>query len=199
MWDERYSAQDYVFGREPNDFLREEADRIPAGSRVLSLGEGEGRNAVFLARRGCEVTAVDSSRVGLRKARVLARAAGAGITTAWVDLERYAIRAGSWDAIISIFCHLPPALRARVHEQVAGGLRPGGVFVLEAYAPRQLEFGTGGPPLRELLMELEAVKDELAGLRCEVAREVVRPVVEGTGHTGAAAVIQVLAVKPAEA
>ena len=196
MWDERYSAADYVYGREPNDFLREAADRIARGSRVLSLGEGEGRNAVFLAGRGCDVTAVDGSRVGLRKARALARERGLAITTAWTDLADYSIRAGSWDAIVSIFCHLPPDLRARVHGQVVRGLRPGGVFILEAYTPRQLEYRTGGPSVREMLLDLETAKRELDGLRFERAREIVRPVREGTFHTGDAAVLQVLAVKP---
>ena len=71
IWDERYSRDGFAFGTEPNDFLREVADRIPRGD-VLCLGEGEGRNAVFLAERGCRVTSVDASSVGLEKTRRLA-------------------------------------------------------------------------------------------------------------------------------
>lgn len=194
MWDERFSEPGFAYGTEPNEFLASVAGRIPSG-RVLSLAEGEGRNAVFLAGLGYDVTAVDASAVGLAKAEGLAAERGVAITTVNADLTEFEIEPGRWQGIVSIFCHLTPVDRAALHERCLRGLAPGGTFVLEGFSPRQLELATGGPRTRELLMELEIVRQELPGLRFEIAREVERPVVEGKYHRGTAAVIQVLATK----
>lgn len=195
MWDERYDTHEYVYGTEPNDFLASVADRIPAG-RVLSIGEGEGRNAVFLASLGYEVTAVDTSAVGLHKVERLARERGLPVTTVHADLADFAIEPDAWDGIVSIFCHLPRALRLDVHRRVSQGLAPGGVFVVEAYTPRQLEFGTGGPKDPEMLVRLADLREDLPGLSFELAREVDRPVAEGRFHDGMSAVVQVVARRP---
>lgn len=194
-WDERFSAEAYVYGTEPNDFLRETAPRIPAGP-VLCLGDGEGRNGVHLAERGHAVTSVDGSAVGLAKARRLAEDRGVDLTTVHADLADWVIEEGAWAGIVSIFVHLPRPLRTRIHAAVTRGLAPGGVYVLEAYTPRQLALGTGGPSQPELLMEPDDIEAELAGLRLERCAEVRRPVVEGLVHTGEAAVLQVIAVRP---
>ena len=163
---------------------------------MLSLGEGEGRNGVLLAERGYEVVGVDESEVGLEKARRLARERGVPLTTVCADLAEYRIEPGAWSGIVSIFCHLPPELRRRIHGEVVEGLCPGGVFILEAYTPEQLRYATGGPSNPELLVRLEDVRAELEGLRLVVAREVERPVREGRCHHGPAAVLQVVAEKP---
>jgi SAM-dependent methyltransferase len=196
FWDNRYAAPDFVFGTEPNDFLRACAGHIPAGP-VLCLGEGEGRNAVFLAGRGHAVTAVDQSATGLAKARRLAAERGLVLETKVADLADYRIPPGTWAAIVSIFLHLPPELRAQVYAQAAAGLQPGGVLILEAYTPAQLAFGTGGPKVVELLPTLTGLRAELAGLDLVIARECERDVIEGAGHSGRAAVVQVLARRPA--
>ena len=198
MWDERFSESGYAYGTEPNDFLVSVAGHIPRG-RVLCLAEGEGRNAVYLAGLGYEVTAVDSSIVGLEKAESLARERGVSIETVNADLADYPIEATSWQGIVSIYCHLPPVVRAALHERCLRGLAPNGVFVLEGFTPRQLELGTGGPRSLELLMELNVIRQELPGLRLEIGREVEREVVEGKYHKGNAAVVQILAVKPKSA
>jgi SAM-dependent methyltransferase len=192
MWDEKYSVGEYVYGTSPNDFLLGMTERLRKG-RVLSLAEGEGRNAVHLAKRGFSVTAVDSSGVGLAKAEKLAKQNGVAIHTVLADLADYSIKECSWDSIISIFCHLPPDLRKEVHRGVVSGLRKGGTFLLEAYTPKQLEFGTGGPPFGELMVDLGTLREELSGLRMVHAIEVVRNVVEGINHTGMGSVVQVLA------
>lgn len=192
FWDNRYATPEFVFGTEPNDFLRQCADLIPAGP-VLCLGEGEGRNAVFLAGRGHAVTAVDQSATGLAKARRLAAERGFTLDTAVADLSDYPIQSGAWAAIVSIFLHLPPELRAQVLARAAAGLQPGGVLILEAYTPAQLAFGTGGPKDVELLPTLAGLRAELAGLDLVIARECERDVIEGAGHSGRAAVVQVLA------
>ena len=193
MWDERYAGAEYFYGTEPNDFLRARAAAIPAGGRVLCLGEGEGRNAAFLAGLGLDVVALDQSKEGLRKALELAAARGVKIATVQADLAGYDIEPGAWDAITSIWCHLPSQLRARVHAQVVAGLKPGGVFILEAYRPEQLRFGTGGPKDVDLLPTLAALRQELPGLAFELAAELERDVREGGGHAGQSAVVQVLA------
>jgi len=193
FWDQRYAAADFVFGTAPNDFLRACADRIPAGP-VLCLGEGEGRNAVFLAARGHAVTAVDQSAVGLAKAQRLAAACGVTLTTTVADLQDYPIATGAWAAVVSIFLHLPPPLRRQVCTFAAAGLLPGGVLIYEAYTPAQVRHRTGGPVnTPELLVTLADLHPHLAGLELEVAHEIERDVLEGGGHTGRAAVVQVLA------
>lgn len=194
MWDERFSEPGFAYGTEPNDFLVSVVDHIPMG-KVLCLAEGEGRNAVFLAERGYEVTAVDASAVGLAKAKALAEERGTTVETVLADLADYAIEPTAWQGIVSVFCHLPPVTRAALHERCLRGLAPGGVFVLEGFTPRQLVLGTGGPKSRELLMELEVVRQELPGLRLEIAREIERELAEGRYHKGRAAVIQILATK----
>lgn len=194
-WNERYAGSDYLFGTEANDFLRSVADRLPEG-RALCLGEGEGRNAVFLAERGYNVTAVDASPVGLRKAVRLAKQRGVEIRTIAADLANYSIEPDSWDVITLIFVHLPPDLRRSVHRAVVAGLRPGGVLVLEAHALGDEEEGASGGPPRELLMQLNDLRGELDGLELEVAREVRREVEEGTQHHGGRPVVQLLGSKP---
>lgn len=195
-WDERYSDKDYAYGTEPNSYLASVIDRIPRG-RVLSLCDGEGRNGVYLAQQGCEVTAVDASAVGLRKARRLAAERGVTIHTVVSDLARFRIEPESWDAIVSIFCHVPPDVRAPLHRRCVEGLKPGGVLILEAYTPDQLEYGTGGPPSAELTMQLDVLKRELADLEFLHGVELERDVIEGKFHTGKGAVVQVVARKPA--
>ena len=122
-WDDRYSAEGWASGTEPNDFLRQEAGRIPPG-RVLCIGEGEGRNAVFLAEQGYEVVGVDQSQVGMDKAQALAQERGVFIETVVSSIEDFDLTEGEWQGIISVFFHLPPELRKRVHESVVRGAPP---------------------------------------------------------------------------
>lgn len=198
MWDERYSEPEYIFGTEPNDFLKEEFQRIPAGGRVLCIAEGEGRNAVFLAQNGYQVTAMDFSEVGLNKALKLAKDKGVEITTDVADLADYALGEAQWDGIISIWSHLPDAVRQRLHAQVAPALKQDGVFILEAYTYEQTTMeAIGGPPAtqRERFMSLEKLRPELIALKEVVAIEKHRSISEGTRHQGLSAVVQFIGVK----
>ncbi|QSQ14128.1 SAM-dependent methyltransferase [Myxococcus landrumensis] len=197
MWNERYSEAFASYGTEPNDFLREVAARIPDGP-VLCLAEGEGRNAVFLAKRGHAVTAVDLSEVGLANAAKLASERGVALTTVLADLGTYDPGEARWAGIVSIWAHVPPDVRARLHAACVRALRPGGAFVLEAYTPRQLERpGKGGPSAASLLMTPGSLREELSGLRIERCVEVDRDVSEGRFHQGPSTTVQVLAFKPA--
>lgn len=196
FWNQRFRGEAYYYGTAPNDFVAAHAALIPPGP-VLCLAEGEGRNAVFLAARGHAVTAMDQSTAGLAKARRLAAARGVALTTQPGDLADFAIAPGAWSGIVATFVHLPPALRREVHARVAAGLRPGGVFLLEAYAPDQVKHRTGGPVNQpELLMPLADLRGEFPGLDLVIARELEREIVEGAVHGGRSAVVQIAARRP---
>lgn len=197
FWDERYGEEGYIYGTLPNDFLAAHADRIPAG-RVLCLAEGEGRNAVYLAGLGYEVVAVDQSLVGLRKAQALAAAQELSLEIVEADLAEFNIAQGNWAGVVSIWAHVPPAVRAQVHRQVVAGLQDGGVMLLEAYTPRQPEMeGVGGPPAtsREMLVTAEGLREELVGLEFELLQEIEREVNEGRYHDGLSSVVQMVGRK----
>jgi len=133
MWDQRYSGENYAYGTEANDFLVSMHRKLSIG-KVLCLAEGEGRNAVWLAQQGHDVTAVDLSEMGLKKAQILAKQKNVTIKTVHADLAQYDIGVEKWDAIILIFCHLPPPLRQKVHESCVEGLRHrGGVITRSLY------------------------------------------------------------------
>jgi SAM-dependent methyltransferase len=196
MWDERYSAEEYAYGKTPNEFLVENVNCIPKG-KVLSLAEGEGRNAVFLAKQGCSVTAVDASLAGLNKARKLAEENDVVIEFIHADLADYDLGENKWDGIISIFCPLPSSLRKELYQKVIKGLKPNGVFLLEAYTPDQLRHGTGGGNSVDVMQTTESLSLELAGLKFERLTELERDVIEGIYHTGLGAVVQAIATKVA--
>lgn len=194
MWDERYSCDEYVYGTEPNQFLAYNARRL-TGKKILCLAEGEGRNAVWLAAHGFDVSAVDASAVGRDKALKLAAAQGVGIDYEVSDLACFDLGVARWDGIVSIFCHLPPALRQSLHKRIVHALKPGGVLLLEAYTPAQLKLGTGGPKDEAMMMTAPLLEKELRGLHFTHLAELKRSITEGFGHTGTGAVVQAIAVK----
>jgi SAM-dependent methyltransferase len=196
MWNQRYSDPGFAYGTDPNDFLVASSMLLQPESEVLCLAEGEGRNAVYLATLGHRVTAVDSSAVGLEKARSLARDYSVTLRTIEADLDDFIIEPGSFQAIVSIFCQLPPAVRTGLHKKVCEGLVPGGVFILEGYTKRQIELDTGGPRDIDLLMDLEMLKRELDQLELNHAIEVERAVHEGSYHDGIGAVVQIIGTRP---
>ncbi|MFI5715488.1 class I SAM-dependent methyltransferase [Nocardia sp. NPDC051750] len=196
LWNARYAEPFASYGTEPNDYLRTVAERIPAGP-VLCLAEGEGRNAVYLAGRGHQVTAVDLSDVGLANARELAAQHGVTIDTVVADLTTYDFGNSQWAGIISIWAHTPSAMRPGLHAACVRALRPGGVFVLEAYTPRQLDRpGVGGPPDPDALPTPAELRRDLPGLRLEHCAEVDREITEGKYHHGPSTTVQILAIKP---
>ena len=194
MWDERYSEAGYAYGTAPNDFLRSQHAAIPKG-RVLSIAEGEGRNAVFLARLGYAVTALDASRVGLDKAARLAEENGVSLELIHADLNDFDFGEAAWAGIVSIFCPLPCALRRKVHARISRGLQPGGVYLIEAYRPEQLAYGTGGGKSADTMLTAEALRDDLPDLDFLHLLETEREVIEGRYHTGLGAVLQGIARK----
>jgi SAM-dependent methyltransferase len=194
-WDERYGEEGWAFGTEPNDFLREVSPSLPKGD-VLVLGDGEGRNGAYLAECGHRTVTVDLSPVGVAKARALAAERGVEIDARVADLSDFDMGAEQWDAVVSIFCHLPPELRSSVHSRVRAALRPGGRFVLESYTAANIGRGVGGPQSSDMTLELAELERDFMGWTLEVHRDVERPVVEGRYHSGLSATVQFVAVKP---
>jgi Methyltransferase domain len=195
MWEQRYGVEAYLFGTEPNEFLRDSMALLPSGV-ALCLAEGEGRNSVFLAENGYSVHSVDLTETGVAKTLRLAESRGVTVDAAVGDLAEFDIGADRFDLIVSIFAHMLPATRRDLHRRVVAALKPGGTFLLEAYTPQQVGRGTGGPPTPETTMTLDALRSELAGLDLVHAEELDRDVIEGPGHTGSGAVVQVIARKP---
>jgi len=192
FWDERYAAEDFAYGTEPNDFLRQHCGAIRPGGKVLCLADGEGRNGVWLATQGFDVTSVDVSERGLEKARSLAQRCGVAIRTVAADVTAFELGQG-WDGIVSIFLHLPAAVRERLHQRCMAALAPTGVFLYEAYGHEQLRFNTGGPREPRLLPQLEEVLAELQDHRIQHQFAGTRLVQEGPLHHGEGYVIQVVA------
>lgn len=201
-WDERYGSTDgYLYGTEPNDFVREQVppatpDADGVAPAALCIADGEGRNGVHLARLGYRVTTFDQSAVAVDKARRLAEAAGVEVDARAADAAEFDLGRDRFDLVVSVFAHMPPPIRRGLHARLAEALRPGGTLVLEAYTPDQIGRGTGGPPVPELTMTLDGLHDELVGLEIVHGAELVRSVVEGPGHTGDGAVVQVIARRP---
>ena len=189
FWDQNFSAAGFKYGTEPNAFLAQEANRLPAGADVLVPGDGEGRNGVWLAQQGHHVTAMDGSSVGLDKAQALAQERGVTVKTVLGDLADWAPAAASFDAVVLIYVHLPPAIRERAHRRLAAGLRPGGWLLLECFHPEQLPRTSGGPKDVAMLYTPEQVAADFAGLLEPVmAWDGEELLSEGPGHQGLARV-----------
>ncbi len=193
MWNERYGSDEFAYGTEPNSFLAENADLLLGP--VLSLAEGEGRNAVFLASRGLDVLGVDGSEVGLAKAHRLAESKGVLIKIEVADLATYVPTANSYGSVVSISAHLPSDVRRRLYPLVEQCLKRGGIILLEAYSKSQLSRNTGGPKDVDMLMTAEDIQKEFPNCQTILCREIEREVVEGEFHTGLASVVQFIGKK----
>ncbi len=189
-WDERYSADPFIYGTAPNRWVVEQALGFPPRARILSLGEGEGRNAVWLAEQGYTVDAVDGSPVGLQKARRLAAERGVAITTTVDDLAHHRPAAATYDALVLVYVHLPPSGRAWMHARGEEALRAGGLVILEAFSPRQLSFSSGGPRQADMLYDVDLLRADFPRVSWDVLEDVEIDLNEGTLHRGRAAVVR---------
>ena len=197
FWDARYTGEDYLFGVEPNAFLARQVARLKAGERALSIADGEGRNGVWLARQGLDVHAVDSSAVAQEKARRLAQTHGVTLQYELANLLEWTWPEEAYDVVVGIFIQfMNPDERARMFSGIRAALKPGGLLLLEGYTPRQLEFGTGGPPHAEYLYTEELLRTAFADLTIIELRSYDAEVHEGVGHKGMSALIDLVAQKP---
>lgn len=195
VWNQRYSEDDYYYGTKPNHFLTSVVGILPYNARILCLAEGEGRNAVYLASLGHHVTAVDFSEEGKKKAESLAQKENLSIHYILSSLEDYSFGLEQWDAVISIFCHLPSIVRPLIHQKVEKSLKPGGLFILQSYTPEQLEHKTGGPKDLSMLYTENLIKNDFSCLRWPKLQRVTTEIFEGKGHTGLSSVLNAVGIK----
>jgi SAM-dependent methyltransferase len=193
MWEERYGADEYAYGEEPNAFFKACLDRLPELGRLLLPAEGEGRNAVYAARQGWQVDAFDFSEAGRDKALRLAARHGVHIHYEVADYESAQIEPGAYDAVALIFAHKHERIRRAVHRKLVTALKPGGYLFLEAYSQDQLAYGTGGPPRAELLYTLEDLREDFADLELVELEQIEAEIHEGRYHTGLASVVRLVA------
>ena len=197
-WNARFAGDDYVFGTQPNAFLRSQAHRIRTGSSVLSVADGEGRNGVWLASRGLDVTAVEGSPVAIAKARRLASEREATLRFVEADLTTWTWPEAAYDAVVAIFIQfVGPPLRDRMFAGMSAALKPGGLLLLQGYRPEQIGYGTGGPKVPENLYTDDQLRRDFAGLVIEELVSHDSVLHEGAGHEGMSAVIDLVARKPA--
>jgi SAM-dependent methyltransferase len=193
-WNRRFEGEDYMFGTEPNLWLRDHADLWRPGDRVLSVADGEGRNSVWLAQRGLVVDAFDVAAVGVAKARKLAQSRGVTVNFAIADVDGFHWPEATYDGIAAIFVQFAdPALRERLFARIELALKPGGTLVLQGYTPRQLEYRTGGPPHASHLYTQDMLRAAFPGLDILELREYEADVDEGRGHHGRSALIGMVA------
>jgi cyclopropane fatty-acyl-phospholipid synthase-like methyltransferase len=196
FWNNRYKDEEYFYGQHPNDFLRDHIALFKNGDAVLTLAEGEGRNAVFLAQHGCKVRSVDFSIAGRTKTLQLAQKQGVIVDYDVADLTQYDLGCNKWDAIVSIFCHLSETNRPALYQSIKQALKPGGIFLLESYNKKQLEFGTGGPKEASHLISLYELKKAFENFETILSQDVERAIVEGKFHDGISSVTQFITRKP---
>jgi SAM-dependent methyltransferase len=196
-WDARFDRPDYLFGTEPAAFVRRTAAHLAPASRVLAVADGEGRNSVHLASLGHTVTAMDASAVGLAKARRLAAERGVDIAFREADILTWDWAAAPFDAVLAVFIQfLAPPERARVFAGFRAAVGPGGLILLHGYAPRQVDYGTGGPPCRENMYTLPMLEEAFAGFDILEARDYDAEISEGTGHNGRSGLVDFVARAP---
>lgn len=200
MWDERYRPEPYAYGHRPNAFLEAEAHRFAPGLRALVPGDGEGRNGVFLAERGCLVDTLDLSAFGVEKARALAAARGVSLNAVQADALRWDWPEGAYDLVALIYLHLVEPERRLVHAKALSALKPGGLIVLEAFRPaqiaRQRAGARGGPRDPALLYAADALREDFAGAEILRLEETEAQVDEGHLHAGLSAVVRAVVRKP---
>ena len=196
-WNKRFGAEGFLFGTEPNAWLREHDAVWTPGQRVLSVADGEGRNSVWLARQGLLVDAFDISEVGVAKARRLAASAGVAVQFAVSDCDTYPWPRDTYDGVAAIFVQFAdPALRGRLFANVKRTLKPGGTLVLQGYTPKQLDYKTGGPPHASHLYTEALLRDAFADFDVVELREYEAELAEGSGHRGRSALIGMVARRP---
>ena len=197
FWDARYATDDYIFGTAPNVFLASQAALIRPGMRALAVADGEGRNGVWLAEQGASVHAIDVSPLALAKAKRLAAERGVALETEQADLLDWTWPEAAYDLVAAIFIQFaPPPERDRIIDGIRRTLRPGGVLILQGYTPKQLEFGTGGPPSAANMYTPELLRQWFGDWEIMHLAEHESLISEGSHHHGMSALIDLVARKP---
>ena len=196
-WDGRFSTDGYIFGTEPNAWLAAHANLLQPGMRVLAVADGEGRNSVWMAKRGLTVDAFDISPVGVAKAEKLAQQSGVQVNYQIAGIEDFAWKVGEYDAVVAIFIQFAdPDTRAALFRRMKSALKPDGLLLLQGYTPKQLEYKTGGPPNVDHLYTEDMMQEAFGDMDISELRSYEDVLNEGTQHRGQSALIGVVARKP---
>jgi SAM-dependent methyltransferase len=195
-WDACFETDDYMYGLEPNRFLKAQDRLFKPGRSALAVADGEGRNGVWLAEQGLDVVSLDVSRAGLAKARALAEKRGVRLRTVHADLLTWSWPVGAFDHLVVIFIHFEPSARASIHAAFQRALRPGGHLIYVAFAPGQLENLSGGPERGELLLTSAELRKDFAEMTVLQLEEGDEYLNEGPLHQGLARTVRMVAKKP---
>jgi len=199
FWNERFSqaGEDYLFGAEPNRFLSTQASYFHPGMKVLSVADGEGRNGVWLAQQGVDVTTLELSSVAVAKARQLAASRNVRVNFVQADALKWIWPGAAYDAVAAIFIQFAtPAERDPLFSNIKRAIKPGGLLLLHGYTPHQLEYGTGGPPLADNMYTEAMLRAAFADMEILYLREHDDFISEGVAHHGMSALIDMVARKP---
>ena len=197
FWNARFATDEYIFGTAPNVFLASQKALVRPGMRALAVADGEGRNGVWLAEQGASVHAIDVSPAALEKARKLAAARGVTIETEQADVLNWSWPQDAYDLVAAIFIQFaPPPVRDRIIAGIRRTLKPGGVLVLQGYTPKQVEFGTGGPPNAANMYTSELLREWFGDWEIVHLAEHESFISEGSHHHGMSALIDLVARKP---
>ncbi|BDT77015.1 SAM-dependent methyltransferase [Polynucleobacter yangtzensis] len=197
FWNERFDKEEFIFGKEPNEYLVEKANQyLKPKSKVLCIADGEGRNGVWLAKQGMQVIGFDASDIALAKARQFAKDNQVEVDYSFSDTDSFAWQANTYDAVIGIFIQFAdPDMRERIFKQSYEALKPGGIFILQGYTPKQLEYKTGGPSLIEHLYTEELIRDLVKEFQILELVSYEKELSEGPRHTGMSAILGLVAKK----
>lgn len=195
-WNARFAREDYLFGEEPNAFVRAQAHWLPPGGSVLCVADGEGRNSVWLAEQGFHVTAFDFASNAVTKAKRLARRRKVSVSHELGDAYTWPWTIKRYDALVAVFIQfLPPDERDNVFAGMQSAVAPGGLFLLEGYRPEQVAYHTGGPPRREHMYTREWLESIFSGWEIVFLEDYDAVIQEGQAHDGMSALIDLVARK----
>ncbi|MDE3185221.1 MAG: methyltransferase domain-containing protein [Bacteroidota bacterium] len=194
FWNDRYAAEEFVYGKEPNEFFKSELSNLQPGKLLLPC-EGEGRNAVFAARQKWKVDAFDQSEKGKEKCLALANQYKVTVNYTIADALEIEMGENKYDMIALIFAHFPSAIRKQFHQKCINALKPGGLLLLEAFNPLQLNNESGGPKDPDMLYTTAILRDDFGNLNFKYLQELKVNLSEGKHHEGKADVIRLLATK----
>lgn len=195
FWNERFGGDHFFYGTEPNQFLKEQAGIFLPGSKILSLGEGEGRNAVFLAEQGLTVTASDTSYAGFQKMKKLADSRKVQVSERLENVVSGNWDEKTWDGIINIFCHVTSTGRKTIAEKAAKSLKPGGIFLTEQFSKEQLNYTSGGPKDPDMMVSLEEFEWDFSDNFEILLLEIKVIDLDEGHHKGAGSVVRLIARK----
>ncbi|MBE8726636.1 class I SAM-dependent methyltransferase [Flavobacterium hungaricum] len=193
-WDDRYSSEEFAYGEQPNNYLKEQIEKLQHGS-ILFPAEGEGRNAVFAAKLGWKVAAFDISAEGKNKALKLAETNNVSIDYQIGELETLSYQPEEFDAIALIYAHFPAVIKAAIHQQLDSLLKKGGIIIFEAFSKKHLEYlaineKVGGPKDIESLFSIEEIQNDFPNYEIIELEEKEIELHEGLFHNGKGSVIR---------